>query len=96
MPYRSNPTISCAEGTRVAGFPAKRSGVIIVAGAALLGLALGACSVAPVPVHLARPADPTVRVPAVAYQSVTAGITSMRPTDPKNWRELNRRVGPQQ
>jgi hypothetical protein len=63
---------------------------------AFSALALGACSVAPVPVHLARPADPGVRVPAVAYQSVTAGVTSMRPAEPKNWRELNRRVGPQQ
>lgn len=63
---------------------------------ALLGVLLGACSVAPVPVHLARPADPVARVPAVAYQSVTAGVTTMRPAEPKNWRELNRRVGPQQ
>ena len=63
---------------------------------ALSVLALGACAVAPVPVHLARPADPGSRVPAVAYQSVTAGVTSMRPAEPKNWRELNRRVGPQQ
>ena len=63
---------------------------------ALSALALGACSVAPVPVHLARPADPAVRVPTVTYQSVTAGVTSMRPGEPKNWRELNRRVGPQQ
>lgn len=95
MPYRSNPTISCAEATRVAGFPAKRTGVIVVAGAALLGLALGACSVAPVPVYLAQPADPNARVPALSYQSVSAGLTSMRPAEPKDWRDLNRRVGPQ-
>jgi hypothetical protein len=63
---------------------------------AVLALALGACSVAPVPVHLTRPADPNARVPEVAYQSVTAGVGSMRPAEPKNWRELNRRVGPQQ
>jgi hypothetical protein len=63
---------------------------------AFVALALGACSVAPVPVHLARPADPSARVPAVGYQSVTAGVTAMRPAEPKNWRELNRRVGPQQ
>lgn len=62
---------------------------------AVSALVLGACSVAPVPVHLARPADPGIRVPAVAYQSVTAGVISMRPAEPKNWRELNRRVGPQ-
>jgi hypothetical protein len=63
---------------------------------ALIALALGACSVPPVPVHLARPAEPSARVPSVAYQSVTAGVASMRPAEPKNWRELNRRVGPQQ
>ncbi len=63
---------------------------------ALSALALGACSVAPVPVHLARPADPSARVPAIGYQSVTAGVVSMRPAEPTNWRELNRRVGPQQ
>ena len=62
----------------------------------LSALSLGACSVAPVPIHLALPADPSARVPAVAYQSVTAGVTSMRPVEPTNWRELNRRVGPQQ
>lgn len=63
---------------------------------ALVALALGACSVAPVPAHLARPADPAERVPAIAPQSVTAGVTSTRPAEPKNWRELNRSVGPQQ
>jgi hypothetical protein len=58
-----------------------------------IGLALGACS-ATVPDHLARPADPNVRVPAAAYRSVTAGAATYRPTEPKDWRELNRQVGP--
>lgn len=58
-----------------------------------IGLALGACS-ATVPDHLARPADPNVRVPAVGYRSVTAGAATYRPTEPKDWRELNRQVGP--
>lgn len=62
----------------------------------MLGLALGACSVAPVPTHLARPADPDARVPAARYQSVTSGIASLRPVEPKDWRELNRSVGPEQ
>lgn len=61
---------------------------------AAIGLALGACTVAAVPDHLARPADPDARVPAVAYRSVTAGAATLRPSDPKDWRELNRRVGP--
>ena len=48
-----------------------------------VGLALGACS-ATVPDHLARPADPHVRVPAVAYRSVTAGAATFRPAEPKD------------
>ncbi len=59
-----------------------------------IGLALGACSLTSVPDHLARPADPNARVPAVAYRSVTAGAATFRPTGPKDWRELNRNVGP--
>ncbi len=59
-----------------------------------IGLALGACSVAAVPDHLARPADPNVRVPALTYRSVTAGAASFRPAEPRDWRDLNRRVGP--
>ena len=58
-----------------------------------VGLALGACT-ASVPDHLARPADPNARVPAVGYRSVTAGAASFRPTAPKDWRELNQKVGP--
>lgn len=61
---------------------------------AAIGLALGACTMSAVPDHLARPADPNVRVPAVAYRSVTAGAATFRPSDPKDWRELNRQVGP--
>jgi len=59
-----------------------------------IGLALGACSLTPVPDHLARPADPSVRVPAMQYRSVTAGAATFRPANPKDWRELNRDVGP--
>lgn len=61
---------------------------------AAIGLGLGACSLTPVPDHLARPADPNVRVPAVQYRSVTTGAATYRPADPKDWRELNRDVGP--
>lgn len=61
-----------------------------------LALALGACSVTQMPTYLARPADPNVRVPEHRYQSVSAGTASLRPAEPKDWRELNRRVGPQQ
>ncbi|MGX1742435.1 hypothetical protein ACWIEX_12855 [Bosea sp. NPDC055353] len=62
---------------------------------ALVGLALGACSLASVPDYLARPADPNIKVPATGYRSVTAGAEALRPAEPKDWRELNRRVGPQ-
>jgi uncharacterized lipoprotein YmbA len=61
-----------------------------------LALALGACSANQVPTYLARPADPDIRVPAQRYQSVSAGTASLRPAEPKDWRELNRRVGPRQ
>ncbi|MGO4175438.1 hypothetical protein [Bosea sp. TAF32] len=58
-----------------------------------VGLALGACS-ATVPDHLARPADPDAHVPAVAYRSVTAGASTFRPAEPRDWQELNRQVAP--
>lgn len=61
---------------------------------AAIGMALGACTMSEVPDHLARPADPSVRVPAIAYRSVTASAATLRPADPKDWRELNRQVGP--
>ena len=59
-----------------------------------IGLALGACSLTPVPEYLAKPADPNIRVPAVQYRSVTAGAATYRPAEPKDWQELNRQVGP--
>jgi len=62
---------------------------------ATLAIVLGACAGKPLPDYLARPADPNVNVPAPAYQTVTAGSTVLRPAEPKDWRELNRRVGPQ-
>lgn len=61
---------------------------------AAIGLALGACTVSAVPDHLARPADPNAGGPTAAYRSVTAGAANFRPVEPKDWRELNRRVGP--
>ena len=57
------------------------------------GLAVGACS-ATVPDHLAHPVDPNARVPTVTYRSVTAGASTFRPAEPKDWQELNRQVGP--
>lgn len=54
---------------------------------------LGACAATP-PRGLLAPADATARVPAVRYDTVTAGTKTFRPAEPKNWEELNRRVGP--
>lgn len=61
-----------------------------------LGLALGACAAAPMPAYLARPADPDAPVPAHRYESVGAGTAALRPVEPKDWRQLNRQVGPRQ
>ena len=68
-----------------------RPGLLLISS---LGLALGACAAAPVPGYLARPADPDIRVPALAYKSISAGSATLRPAEPKDWRELNRQVGP--
>lgn len=56
--------------------------------------ALPAC-VPTTPSHLVAPADPIQPVRALRYATVGAGIRSYRPVDPKDWRELNRSVGPQ-
>jgi hypothetical protein len=54
---------------------------------------LGACVAAP-PRELLAPADANARVPGVRNDTVTAGTKTFRPAEPKNWEELNRRVGP--
>lgn len=46
------------------------------------------------PKGLLAPADASARVPKVRYDTVTAGTKTFRPAEPKNWEELNRRVGP--
>jgi hypothetical protein len=58
-----------------------------------LAASLGACAVSP-PRSLLAAADPTARVSAVRYDNVTAGTKTFRPAEPKDWEELNRRVGP--
>jgi hypothetical protein len=47
-----------------------------------------------VPLVGADPADPTVKVAGVGYRSTIAPYTSLRPTVPRSWRELNERVAP--
>ncbi|WP_419953321.1 hypothetical protein [Methylobacterium sp.] len=57
-------------------------------------LPLAACVPAGGPERLVMPADPTVAVRSPRYSSVTAGVKRFDVVDPKDWRELNRRVAP--
>ena len=60
-------------------------------------VALAGCSSAVMlPRHLAQPADASVRVPPPTYSSVTGQTQSYRPVGPRDWTDLNRRVGPKQ
>lgn len=64
--------------------------IMVIAGAALLG----GCANLPSAETGPRPFDPDVRVPVLAYQSVTAGTRTFRPVEPKDGEELNRQVAP--
>lgn len=44
---------------------------------------------------LLQPADPTLGLRAPRYSNVTAGVKRFGVVEPKDWRELNRAVGPQ-
>lgn len=44
---------------------------------------------------LLQPADPTLGLRAPRYSDVTAGVKRFGVVEPKDWRELNRAVGPQ-
>ncbi len=41
-----------------------------------------------------HPADGSVNVPPLHYQSVTSGTKKFRPVGPKNWIDLNSEVAP--
>jgi hypothetical protein len=69
-------------------------GCRILAGAAVTAVVLGGCMPRTVPLVGADPADPTVKVAGVGYRSTIAPYTSLRPTVPRSWRELNERVAP--
>lgn len=62
---------------------------------AFLGLTfgLGGC-VGAAPPYLTAPANPNARVPAMRHDSVAGQTRTFRPVGPKDWEELNRRVGP--
>lgn len=61
-----------------------------------IGLLLfaAACKPQSFPLAGADPADPSVPVPPVRYQSALGPYVSQRPVGPSNWREQNQRVTP--
>lgn len=65
-----------------------------IAGMIATALTLGGCMPATVPLAGADPADPGAKVAGVGYRSTVAPYTSLRPTAPTSWRELNERVAP--
>ncbi len=65
---------------------------ILVVG--LAGLLAG-CVPAPAPSWLVQPADPQLGTRSPGYASVTSGVKRFGVVEPKDWRELNRAVGPQ-
>ena len=58
-------------------------------------IGLAACTTAGAPIAGADPSDPGAAVPAVRYQTTTAGYVSQRPLAPEPWRRQNERVTPQ-
>lgn len=67
---------------------------ILLAGVAVAAVTLGGCKPTTVPLVGADPADPGAQVAGVGYRSTVAPYTSLRPTAPSSWRELNERVAP--
>lgn len=67
---------------------------VVLAGLAIGAIALGGCSQTTAPLASADPADPGAKVAPVGYRSTIAPYTSLRPTAPSSWRELNERVAP--
>lgn len=61
--------------------------------AALAGLS--ACVPTTPPTYLTAPADPRLQLRSPGYTTVTAGVQKFDVVDPKDWREMNRAVGPQ-
>jgi hypothetical protein len=64
------------------------------AGLAVVALMLGGCTPRTVPLVGADPADPSARVAGVGYRSTVAPYSSLRPSAPSSWREMNQRVAP--
>lgn len=58
-----------------------------------VGSSVSGCAV-PLAVSGRDPADPQAKVAAVGYRSTVAPYTSLRPTVPSSWRQLNDSVAP--
>lgn len=56
---------------------------------------LAACVPTAPPQWLVQPADPHFGTRSPRYVSVTSGVKRFGVVEPKDWRELNRAVGPQ-
>ena len=61
----------------------------------LTALLVGACVPTTPPAWLVQPADPNSGTRTPRYASVTSGVKRFGVVEPKDWRELNRAVGPQ-
>jgi hypothetical protein len=59
-----------------------------------LALGVGGCVPSSPSPWLVQPADPDIPVRSPRYATVTGGVKDYRVVEPKDWRELNRQVGP--
>lgn len=57
-------------------------------------LTLAAAGCAGTPRAQVAAADPAVHAPATGYNATTRGYSSLRPVEPRSWREQNERVTP--
>lgn len=64
-------------------------------GAVAAAMGLSACAPAAPQPWLVRPANPHLGLRGPRYTTVTAGVQRFDVVNPKDWRELNREVGPQ-
>ena len=61
----------------------------------LISLLASACVPTAPPTWLVQPADPARGARSPHYVNVTSGVKNFGVVEPKDWRELNRAVGPQ-
>ena len=71
----------------------QRSFLAVLCLAALTAVA--GCAAPTRPFVSPDPADPSVRVPPVAYRSTLGAYRSQRPVEPGDWIDTNERVAPQ-